>query len=627
MRVRNWPVALCLALVAVPAFAKEDKVDRRSIRRLGNHRASWDGTKPIYYWSNLGRDFIEHELSWVFTKWSEYTPLRFVYTPDRKQCEASRRCIKFLAQGKMARCASSIGRQYYVESQGSDADPGYRCSGANIDVNPRIYCRGGRIFGRWLHGAMLHEVGHALGLFHEHQRYDRDLHIEVYPDRVKANGFLDVVPTHRAYRIDRSANRKVLMPMATVWGPYNPRSIMHYWRKHKTNNALPTLKGAPSLFAFHMTKLQGSDVANVLAANFPKSAFLIDRDNYSSKERAQVDVGGKGLWRSVPARLRGAKKSIAVRSMVIPAGVELKVHNGKKTRRFVPGIHKSDFPAGANFLFRPAASLFAYARYNAVVASLDIGYHSLPKIGLVGPRRARSMVLGSGLAARACFGQERDKASSWKCRSYSSRPIQYLEGKGPLRSLEISLAVSVWDDVNFRSRRDNDPRGVESFVAGPNGQRAKYKPSQRKQLSSSRNRSLYAPPGLAAKICPYKKKKDCEVYSNEGVSPLPAKFFDKKIDIRVYPALNLFGGPHFEPSESGTVALRHLNRTISLADLGIPFPGSAVLGPGIVARLCADREATQCCTLSGNQHGARFSKLQAQCSVAPRFVRLEKQSP
>lgn len=608
--------ALSLLLTLLPSFAlakdASKKKDPRSISVLGNHRASWDGDAPIYYWSNLGREFEENELGWVFSQWSEHTPLHFVHEADREACEASRRCIKFVRQTRTARCASTIGRQYFTDDRVRKDSPEYRSAGAIVYVNPSFYCKGGRVAGRWRHGAMLHEVGHALGLFHEHQRFDRDLHIAVHPCRVKEGGRFDIVPTSRMYRIDRKDKRKVWMPMATAWGPYNPRSVMHYWRKHKTNNGLVTLGGAPSLFAFHMLKLQGSDVANAMAANFPKRAFLIARTSFRSSRRDPVDIGGPGLWKTRHAVAKKTGKGMTTKAMIIPAGVELSVGHAKPEHRYVPGMYQVDLDKQAEFRFTPALTLYSIPRYNQFLASLGPGLHDLGELGLAGGLAPGSLVVGSGLSLRACFDRGQDKFS---CRRYSSRAVQYLPNRHKLRSLELQLAVTIWDDVNFHSRRDNAPRGVESFVPRQDGRRLKYRPRSRRKLPKQRNRSLYVPPGLAAKLCPTNTKKGCTFYSNQGVAKLPEAYFDRSIDLRVYPAATLFAGPHFDDQSEATTTLHEESPK---QELGSKPPGSVIVGPGVTLHLCEDSKQERCCKFSGGNYGARFSDVATSCSLEPK---------
>ncbi|KAK6038620.1 astacin [Cooperia oncophora] len=64
-------------------------------------------------------------------------------------------------------------------------------------------------------GISSHEVAHALGLFHEQSRYDRDNWITVYPGRV---------PQSFLYNYAK-VGRRQMSPYAT---PYDIGSVMHY---------------------------------------------------------------------------------------------------------------------------------------------------------------------------------------------------------------------------------------------------------------------------------------------------------------------------------------------------------------------------------------------------------------
>ena len=77
----------------------------------------------------------------------------------------------------------------------------------------------GRSGGVWLSrtnmcglAVLLHEIGHTIGLYHEHQRHDRDDHLEVLME--------NVLEEHRG-------NFDMLPPEFSL-GDYNQRSIMHY---------------------------------------------------------------------------------------------------------------------------------------------------------------------------------------------------------------------------------------------------------------------------------------------------------------------------------------------------------------------------------------------------------------
>ncbi|GFY71815.1 astacin-like metalloprotease toxin 1 [Trichonephila inaurata madagascariensis] len=63
-------------------------------------------------------------------------------------------------------------------------------------------------------GTAVHELGHTLGMFHEHNRSDRDTYLIIHEQNIQ-NG-----------RIDQFNKTEASEEMKTT--PYNPESIMHY---------------------------------------------------------------------------------------------------------------------------------------------------------------------------------------------------------------------------------------------------------------------------------------------------------------------------------------------------------------------------------------------------------------
>ena len=72
---------------------------------------------------------------------------------------------------------------------------------------------------------VIHEFGHALGLYHEHQRSDFWMHIEPYIDnksRMKAD-------LHMSDDAFKERYDKLNKTESAAHTKYDPKSVMHYW--------------------------------------------------------------------------------------------------------------------------------------------------------------------------------------------------------------------------------------------------------------------------------------------------------------------------------------------------------------------------------------------------------------
>ncbi|XP_055343680.1 uncharacterized protein LOC129591859 [Paramacrobiotus metropolitanus] len=78
-----------------------------------------------------------------------------------------------------------------------------------------------------LHGTIQHELMHALGIFHEQSRPDRDQHIVIFEE--------NIIP-------GTQSNFQILPKMATYGVPYDIGSVMHYgWNDLSVDSEKPTI--------------------------------------------------------------------------------------------------------------------------------------------------------------------------------------------------------------------------------------------------------------------------------------------------------------------------------------------------------------------------------------------------
>jgi hypothetical protein len=129
--------------------------------------------------------------------------------------------ISFVKAGSSSTCASYIGRL------GTAAQPIYVGS----------YCSTGNL---------IHEIGHAMGLYHEHVRLDRDRHVDIQWENIKSGA-----------EGNFSQDTKNSMDL----GLYDYGSIMHYGAYSFSSNGQPTIVTVPSGISIgQRTALSSGDI-------------------------------------------------------------------------------------------------------------------------------------------------------------------------------------------------------------------------------------------------------------------------------------------------------------------------------------------------------------------------------
>lgn len=95
--------------------------------------------------------------------------------------------------------------------------------------------------------AVLHELGHSLGLIHEHQRADRDEHVKIIWEEIEA------IQTHNFFK----ANSYPVM------GRYDMESIMHYDSFNFTKSLKPNMVDLEGKTIREPTEISPLDIKKV----------------------------------------------------------------------------------------------------------------------------------------------------------------------------------------------------------------------------------------------------------------------------------------------------------------------------------------------------------------------------
>jgi len=146
------------------------------------------------------------------------------------------------AIGRHIRFVPHRGQQDYVcirVAQGrSESELGRRGGRQNISINPagaRALLDVDRSNGS-VAGIIIHEMGHAAGLLHEHQRRDRNEYVEIHWDLVAPGRCGDFWsagdPQSRRSCPGINDERRRRYERASGNGPYDPDSVMHYLSTH-----------------------------------------------------------------------------------------------------------------------------------------------------------------------------------------------------------------------------------------------------------------------------------------------------------------------------------------------------------------------------------------------------------
>lgn len=146
---------------------------------------------------------MQTDIEWATAHWTSRTNLRLIERREILGFTVDPDYIRFRV-GSKSRSSSKLGRQGKMQ---------------DIEV--------GTSYDRF---SLLHEIGHSVGLIHEHQRPDRDQHVIINMANVDKG---------------RESDMKAISHLHVATNIYDPVSIMHYSRRGGSDSGKITLTPIP----------------------------------------------------------------------------------------------------------------------------------------------------------------------------------------------------------------------------------------------------------------------------------------------------------------------------------------------------------------------------------------------
>lgn len=128
-------------------------------------------------------------------------------------------------------------------------------------------------------GSIVHEIGHAIGLFHEHTRPDRDSFISVNWDNIV---------------VDKEFNFEVLTGGVDQLGDYDYGSIMHYGEYFFSRNGNPTIEAPDNTIIGQRNALSAADAAGVDLMYQTNLALVTNISTTDNGVEIDINVSNEG---------------------------------------------------------------------------------------------------------------------------------------------------------------------------------------------------------------------------------------------------------------------------------------------------------------------------------------------
>ena len=236
----------------------------RAISRENNHYSAAGASVSTQY-SLWGDNTIPYQIS---PSISSQTTINRIYTAIAHWQDKTQ--LKFVARS-VNNAASYPDYIEFIPSTGCSSYVGKQGGKQNIWVGS--YCTSGNI---------IHEIGHAAGLFHEHIRSDRDNYVTVHWGNIKEG---------KSHNFNNQISSQSL-------GAYDYGSVMHYGAHSfsKNGQATITTKGVESIG--QRSALSSGDIATInalygysLAGSITHSSSLVEPNDHFSIQLSLINQG------------------------------------------------------------------------------------------------------------------------------------------------------------------------------------------------------------------------------------------------------------------------------------------------------------------------------------------------